>query len=56
MGAETMALTEGEEYAMLIKALIKELVSVDLSVTCVLDNKSLIEALQNTSVIEDKRL
>lgn len=51
--AETMAWIEREEYAMLIKAHIKELVSVDLPLTCVPDNKPLIEASQNKSVIED---
>ena len=40
----------------LIKALIKELKSVDLTLMGVLDNNLLIEALQNTSFIEDKTL
>lgn len=56
MGAETMALLEGAEHAMLIRALIKEIFSVDIPIICISDNKSLVEAVKNTNVIEDKRL
>ena len=56
MAAETMALLEGAEYAMLMKVLIKEITRVDVPITCITDNKSLCEAVKGTSVIEDKRL
>ena len=47
---------QNNKIKALTKALIKELKSVDLTLTGVLDNNLLIEALQNTSFIEDKRL
>ena len=56
MGAETMALLEGAEYCMLLKALIKEITSFDIPLVCISDNKSLVDAMQSTSVIEDKHL
>ena len=51
-----MALLEGAEYCMLLKALIKEITSFDIHLVCISDNKSLVDAMQSTSVIEDKRL
>lgn len=47
---------QNKKIKALIKALIKELKSVDLTLMGVLDNNLLIEALQNTSFIEDKTL
>lgn len=56
MGAETMALLEGAEHAILIKALILEITCIDLPLICISDNKSLVTAVKSTKVIEDKRL
>ena len=51
-----MALLEGAEHAILIKALILEITSVDLPLICISDNKSLVTAVKSTKLIEDKRL
>ena len=56
MGAETITLLEGGEYCMLLKALIKEITSFDIPLVCISDNKSLADAMQSTSVTEDKHL
>jgi len=56
MGAETMALLEGAEYVMLIKTIIKEITLIDLPIICISDNKSVVDAINSTSVLEDKRL
>ena len=41
MGAEKMALLEGAEHAILVKALIREIMCIDLPLVCISDNKSL---------------
>jgi len=56
MGAETMALLEGAEYVMLIKTIIKEITLIDLPIICISDNKSVVDAINSTSVLEYKRL
>ena len=56
MGAETMALLEGAEHALLIKAIIYEISCVELPLVCLCDNKSLVTSVKSTKLIEDKRL
>ena len=47
---------EGAEHAILIKALIKEMLNISLPLICISDNKSLVSSVKSTKVIEDKRL
>ena len=59
MAAETMAMLESAEYAVLLKALITEIYALDdtqIPITCIIDNKSLSDAVVSTKIIEDKRL
>jgi len=55
MGAETIALLEGAEHAILAKALIKEVMCIDMPLICISD-KSLVTAVKSTKNIEGKRL
>ena len=59
MAAETMAMLEGAEYAVLLKALITEIYALDdtqIPITCIIDNKSLSDAVSSAKIIEDKRI
>ena len=59
MAAETMALLEAAEHAMLIKTIIGEIHNIDatkIPIICITDSKSLYEASYTTNVLEDKRL
>ena len=59
MAAETMALLEAAEHAMLIKALITEILALDsasLPIICITDSKSLLEATSSTRIIAYKIL
>ena len=59
MAAETMSMLEDAEYAVLLKALITEIYAPDdthIPTTCIIDSKSLIDAIASTKIIEDKHL
>ena len=57
MAAEAMSMLEGAEYAVLLKALITEIYTLDdthIPITCINDNTSLSDAVASTKIIEDK--
>ena len=55
--AETMALLEGAETAVYLACIIKEITGCEeLPITCLVDNKSLVDALHSSNKIEDTRL
>ena len=58
MAAETMSMLEGAEYAVLLKVLITEIYALDddthIPMTCIIDNKSLSDAVAPTKITEDK--
>jgi len=55
--AETMALLEGAETAVYLASIIKEITGCEeMPITCIVDNKSLVDALQSSNKIEDTRL
>ena len=56
LSAETMALVSGLEEAMYIRELISMCVQVQLKIRAVVDNRSLVESLGSTSLVDDKRL
>ena len=57
LSAETMALLDCAESAVYINHILSELTGCQpLKINCFVDNKSLVDALQSTNVIEDRRL
>ena len=55
--SETMALLEGAETAVYLASIIKEITGCEeLPITCLVDNKSLVDALHSSHKIEDNRL
>ena len=56
IAAETLSLQTGIEEAVYLKKMITEILNVELPVTAVVDNRSLVEALHSTKLIDDKRL
>jgi transposase InsO family protein len=57
IAAEALSLLEGLEDAIYLRDMIKELVSVpDLPISAFVDNKSVVESVHSTKMVEDKRL
>ena len=59
IAAEALSLQEGLEDAMYLKTLITELLPKQdnsLPIVAIVDNKSVIEALNSTKMVDDKRL
>lgn len=56
IAAETLSLQTGIEEAVYLKKMITEILNVELPVTAVVDNRSLVEALHSTKLVDDKRL
>ena len=55
--AETMALLEGAETAVYLANILKEITGCEsIPITCLVDNKSLVDALRSSNKIEDTRL
>ena len=55
--AETMALLEGAETAVYLACILKEVTGCkEIPITCLVDNKSLVDALKSTNKIDDNRL
>lgn len=57
LAAETLALMEGLEEALYLKAMMKEIMSdADLPIVATVDNRSLVEAVHSTKQVSDRRL
>ena len=57
LAAETMALLEGAEAAVYIGNILKEILQCKpLKISCITDNKSLVDAVHSTKRVDDKRL
>lgn len=57
LAAETLSLQEGLECALYIQKLICELFGqISVPITAFVDNKSVVQAIQSTSLVDDKRL
>ena len=57
IAAEALSLQEGFEDAVYLKNLIQELIHLPcISVEAIIDNKSVLEAVHSTSMVDDKRL
>ena len=57
LAAETMALLEAAEHALLMKATVMELLGLDtFPITCVVDSKSLADAVHTSTTMEDNRV
>ena len=59
IAAETLALANGLDNAIFIRRLICEMMGwpeKDIAIEAIIDNKSCLDALQSTSLVEDKRL
>ena len=57
LAAESMALLEGLEEAMYIKAILLELDDkMDTPITAIVDNRSLVDSLHSTKQVSDRRL
>ena len=57
--AETMALQDGAECAIFIKAILLEIFGMDdlsIPILCFTDNKSLFDNLQSSNIVQDPRL
>ena len=55
--AETMALLEGAETAVYLANILREVTGCEkIPITCIVDNKSLVDALHSSNKIEDTRL
>ena len=55
--AETMALLEGAETAVYLASILEEITGCKkIPITCLVDNKSLVDALRSSNKIEDTRL
>ena len=57
LAAETMALLEGAEAAVYLGQILKETLKCKaMKIRCITDNKSLVDAVQSTKRVDDKRL
>ena len=58
IAAEALSLLEGIELAIYLKSLLQSLVSdnVQFDINAIIDNKSVVEAVYSTKMIDDKRL
>ena len=59
LAAETLALLDGAEASILIAAMLTEILNLQRNrpiVRCFVDNRSLVDAVYSTKVIEDKLL
>ena len=57
LAAETLAAVDGAEEAIYISQLISDLLKIPrLKITCKIDNKSLVEAIQSSKQVDGKRL
>lgn len=56
LSAETMSLVNGLEEALYMKELIKMCAKTEVEIHAIVDNKSLVQALGSTSLVDDKRL
>ena len=56
LAAETMALLEGAETAVYVANIIKSIIRSHLSISCYVDNRSLVDALSSSKQVDDKRL
>ena len=57
LAAETMALLEGAETGLYLGKILEEVLGLKIiTVSCITDNKSLVESLYSTKKVEDKRL
>ena len=57
LAAETMALLDGAETGFYLRKVLEEVLGLKkITVSCITDNKSLVESLHSTKRVEDKRL
>ena len=57
LSAETMALLECAETAVYLRHMISEITKkLPMKIVCFVDNKSLVDAVYSTTLLEDKRL
>ena len=57
IAAETLSLQEGLEDAMYLKNILKQLIKVqELPIIAFVDNRSVVEAVHSTKLVDDKRL
>ena len=57
LAAETMALLEGAETGLYLGKILEEVLGLkNIAVSCITDNRSLVESLYSTKKVEDKRL
>ena len=56
LAAETLALLDCAEAAVYIAKMLNEIVKCEIKVNCIVDNKSLCDALYSSHVLEDRRL
>jgi hypothetical protein len=56
IAAETLSLQAALEDSIYLKSLIQELIDISIPIIAFVDNKSVIEALHSTKLVDDKRL
>ena len=56
LAAETLSMVEATEHALYLRETLKELLPYDLPITAIVDNKSLVESVNSTKLVDDKRL
>ena len=56
LAAETLSLQEGYDATYYLRCLVEELCGVELPITAYVDNKSVVESIHSTSLVDDKRL
>ena len=56
IAAEALSLLDGIEDGIYMKQLLKELLGIDIPIEAIVDNRSVVEAVHSTKLVEDKRL
>jgi hypothetical protein len=56
LAAEALSLQEGIEEAVYLKAMLSELITVNVPIGAYIDNMSTIEAVRSTKMVDDRRL
>jgi hypothetical protein len=56
LAAEALSLQEGIEESLYLQAIIKELINVKVPISAYIDNKSTLDAVNSTKLVDDRRL
>lgn len=56
LAAESLSLQEGIEESMYLQSLMMELINIKIPISAYIDNKSTIDAIKSTKLVDDRRL